>query len=330
MRVLNVKQGSAVAVQNSENKGVFYIVKSGILEVDSEHRLSDKALSRFEAGDSFGMVSALTGHRFLVTVFAKTDAEVIEIPIQMMGSYLINQKSLAIRMMSLYTRELRTIHKHLSMANQPDDRYVSPKKLIHDAKIYMELGKPKYASYALYKYLDWLSKECPDAEQESSAKELLAQTKSNYKGKEWSSSEVSLSADEVIFLENEVSNEIYVVKSGSVKLFTITREQELIIDILGPGEIFGEMAVIDHFQRMASAVTETDTVIMRFTKQTLFDHDGVAILQKIFESLARRIWFSHQRLIILRIPDPVTRLYAFIFNLTRDQDIKNKTWKNTK
>ena len=131
----------------------------------------------------------------------------------------------------------------------------------------------------------------------------------------------------LFFLENESSNDIYVIKSGTVKLFTLAREQELIIDILGPGEIFGEMAFIDQNQRMASAVTDSESVLMRFTKETLFENAGDAILQKIFESLARRIWFSHQRLVILRIADPVTRLYAFVYNLIRDHEIKNKSWK---
>ena len=33
---------------------------------------------------------------------------------------------------------------------------------------------------------------------------------------------------------------------------------------------------------------------------------------------------SHQRLIILKIENPVTRLYALLYNMIRDQDIKKK------
>ena len=199
MRVLDFKQGSAVVVQNSENKGFFYIVKSGVLEVDSEHKLSDKALSRFEVGDSFGMVSALTGHHFLVTVFAKTDAQVIEIPMQMMGSYLTNHKDLTIRLMGLYTRELRAIHKHLSLANLPHERSVLPQKLFNDASVYLQMEKPKYASYALNKYINWLHEQNADMEQEQHAKDLLAKTNVNYNGPVWNPTETRLAADEVIF-----------------------------------------------------------------------------------------------------------------------------------
>jgi len=41
-------------------------------------------------------------------------------------------------------------------------------------------------------------------------------------------------------------------------------------------------------------------------------------------SLARRIWFSHQRLVILRLKDPVARLYAFVYNLIRNAEISSQ------
>jgi CRP-like cAMP-binding protein len=63
-------------------------VRKGTLAIDTEHRLNDRVLSRFEAGDSFGLVSALTGHHFLVTIYAETDAEVAEVPISKIGEYI--------------------------------------------------------------------------------------------------------------------------------------------------------------------------------------------------------------------------------------------------
>nr|WP_275067468.1 Crp/Fnr family transcriptional regulator [Leptospira levettii] len=132
----------------------------------------------------------------------------------------------------------------------------------------------------------------------------------------------TLEAGEVLFVESEKSNEIYVVLEGNVKLFGIVRGFEYVIDVLGPGEIFGEMSLIDNAPRMASAITETKSKILRVTPENLFESVGPSLLQKIFESIARRIWFSHQRLVILRLKTPVTRLYAYLYNSIRDQDIR--------
>lgn len=331
MKIHNYRKGATVVVQNSPNKGFFYVVKSGILEIDSEHKLGDKELSRFEPGDSFGLVSALTGYPFLVSVFAGSDCQVIEVPIQTLGSYLKSQKELAVRMIGLYTRELRAIHKHLSKVNTPADRNYHPEKLLYQAGTYVELGYPRYAAYALHTYIKWAREKGGQEAGIRDAEDQLSklEPEKDYKGPEWKSAAANLEAEEVLFLENEPSKEIYVIQSGAVKLFSLARGRELIIDILGPGELFGEMAFVDDQLRMASTVTVAPTQVLRFSKQNLFDSVGEAILQKIFESLARRIWFSHQRLVILRLKDPIARLYAFLYNLIRDDEIKGQRPKNS-
>jgi CRP-like cAMP-binding protein len=325
MRILKYNKGAIVAVQNSANKGYFFIVKEGVLTVDSEHAFSDKVLSKFVAGDSFGLVSALTGHKFLVTVYAATDATLIEIPVSALGSFLKKQKNLALKMLGLLSGELKATHKYLSMVNQPNERRVHPEKLFKDAEAYLQLNLPKYAVYALQKYLAWMERSGNQDDNMPIARQKIQEIGINYQGPAWHTQTEKIPKDEIIFLENEFSTDIYIIKSGTVRLFKVARNQELIIDVLTAGEIFGEMAFIDNTFRMASAVTDTDSIIMRLSKETLFDAVGESIMQKIFESLARRVWFSHQRLVILRIANPITRLYAFIYNLIRDLEIKNKT-----
>jgi len=323
MKSLLYKKGNSVVVQNAENHGVFYIVKSGTLELDSEHQLSDESLSRFNMGDSFGIVSALTGHKFLITIYAKTDVELIEIPISQIGSFLKNQKSLAIRLLSLYSKELKTIHKYLSKINPAHDRYVHPEKLLETASFFINHNNPKLASYAFNKFIEWAEDKPDYSQKKGYAQKKFKELGENYRGINWDGSLMSLETNEVLFLENEASNDIFLVKSGTVKLFTNAKNQELIIDILEKGEIFGEMAFIDHSDRMASAVTNSESEIMRFSKENLFESVGESILYKIFRSLARRIWLSHQKLNILRLKNPIQRLYAFFHSLIKDKEIKN-------
>lgn len=111
IKVVNYSKGAAIVVQNSTNAGNFFIVRSGRVSVDSEHIVVDHELSYYEAGDSFGLVSALTEHRFLVTLFADTDVELVQIPIRLLGSYLKERKELAMKILGLYSRELRTLQK---------------------------------------------------------------------------------------------------------------------------------------------------------------------------------------------------------------------------
>ena len=73
-------------------------------------------------------------------------------------------------------------------------------------------------------------------------------------------------AREIIFYNGDPANEVFVVRSGKVKV-SVPREEdgrEIIFDILGPGEVFGEMAALegtDH-QATATALETTELEIM--------------------------------------------------------------------
>jgi CRP/FNR family cyclic AMP-dependent transcriptional regulator len=321
IREVKFVKDASIVVQDSVNPGYFFIVRSGRVVVDSEHMLVDHELSYYEPGDSFGLVSAMTGHRYLVTLYAETEVVLLQIPIKLLGTYLKGTKELAMKILGLYSRELRSLQKHLSRANRPADRTYHPERLLLNAKTYISWDKPELASYSLTRFIEW-SKSSGSMTSLSEAEQLLNHTRTNYSGPKWENNQMKLKAGEVLFLESENSNEIYVVIEGSVKLFSIVRGMEYVIDVLSAGEIFGEMSLIDNAPRLASAVTETDSIILQVTADNIFESVGDALLQKIFESIARRIWFSHQRLVILRIKEPIARLYAYLYNSIRDKDIR--------
>ncbi|MFO1470397.1 MAG: cyclic nucleotide-binding domain-containing protein [Turneriella sp.] len=322
IKIKDYKAGSTVIIQNAANPGLFYIVRKGTLAIDTEHRLNDKVLSRFEAGDSFGLVSALTGHHFLVTIYAATDAQVAEIPVSMIGSYLKAQPELALKMLRLYSRELRTIQLHLSKLDNPEDRNITPEILMPLVQKYIDWQKPHYAARALKAYIEWAEKN--DGAHLGTAQNLWLQVKDSYQHVEFSGRGTVVPADTMLFSEGEMGRDIFVVLTGSVKMMRIVRGEEFIIDVLGAGELFGEMAFIENAPRMGSAITTQESTLIRITPEQLISSVAEGVLQKIFENMARRIWFSHQRLIIFKITDPLVRMYAYLYNLVRNQNLRTK------
>lgn len=68
--------------------------------------------------------------------------------------------------------------------------------------------------------------------------------------------------DQTIYLPSDVSNSIYFLKEGKVKISSFSDDgKELIYAILGPGEIFGELAIAGESNREQIAATTEDAVI---------------------------------------------------------------------
>jgi CRP/FNR family transcriptional regulator, cyclic AMP receptor protein len=77
----------------------------------------------------------------------------------------------------------------------------------------------------------------------------------------------SVRAGEVIFAEGDLAHELYVIQRGQVEI----RKGGRLLDTLTEKTIFGEMALIDHAPRAATAVAATDVDLVPVgEKQFLF------------------------------------------------------------
>ena len=67
----------------------------------------------------------------------------------------------------------------------------------------------------------------------------------------------TFAAGETIFTEGTPGREMYVVLEGSVDI----RVSDKTLDVARPGEIFGEMALIDSSARSATAIAKDDCTV---------------------------------------------------------------------
>ena len=102
----------------------------------------------------------------------------------------------------------------------------------------------------------------------------------------------SLKAGSVIFREGEEANELFVIKSGQVRIQVGNRT----ITELSTNDIFGEMALIDNEPRSATAVAITDLELVAVSeKQFLFLVSQTPhFALKVMRVLARRLRASNK------------------------------------
>ena len=69
-------------------------------------------------------------------------------------------------------------------------------------------------------------------------------------------------AGQEIFKEGDNGDGVYVVRDGLVEISGLVNEKtRLVLSQIGPGDMFGEMAVIDYKPRSACAVAKSDTLV---------------------------------------------------------------------
>lgn len=107
-----------------------------------------------------------------------------------------------------------------------------------------------------------------------------------------------LDAGEMLFLKGDPGDALYAVRRGQIRIATGSASgRRLTFNILGPGDVFGEVALLDGRPRTADAVavepTELYTVHRRDFFSLLEKRPMVAI--RIIELLCERIrWMSAQ------------------------------------
>ena len=98
-------------------------------------------------------------------------------------------------------------------------------------------------------------------------------------------------ANDLIFAQGDPSAYAYVLDEGRVEIFREEGDERWVLGTIGPGEIFGEMGLVDERPRSASARVLEDAVVSAVTGeefvQLLFDNsdDGIRYLKALFERL---------------------------------------------
>lgn len=90
-----------------------------------------------------------------------------------------------------------------------------------------------------------------------------------------------------IFSEQEMSDAMYVVVAGSVRLEKEGRE----IMVVGPSQSFGTWALFDNSPRLMSAVAIDDVVLLKIVSDTFYEFlaDHEEVTPAIFKAVIERV-----------------------------------------
>src|SRR5919112_4735096 len=104
--------------------------------------------------------------------------------------------------------------------------------------------------------------------------------------------ERSFPAGASVFTAEQPGEAVYVLLAGSVKVHTSLPDgTEVILAVLGPGEVVGEMSVADSLGRSSSVTTLEDSTFLWMDRKTFLSgiEEVPAISRNLLDILSRRL-----------------------------------------
>ncbi len=127
-------------------------------------------------------------------------------------------------------------------------------------------------------------------------------------------------AGDVLFREDEPGNTMFVIQAGQVRITKSTRDGTKTLAILGAGEFFGEMAILNAKPRNATAEAISALRVLVIDAKTFGQMvvSNAEIAVRLITRLARRLDSANELIEVLMHRDPKARV---ILGLCRQAEL---------
>lgn len=142
---------------------------------------------------------------------------------------------------------------------------------------------------------------------------------------------VTFQKGEQIFCEYEPGDSFYLIQSGRVQIVKIMGNIEKILDILHPGEFFGEMAILEEAPRSASAIAVDKIEVLEFNRKNfeILLQGNPQIAMKLLMTFIKRIYDQKRRFMILTLPNIQAKVADVLLMLSETQSAESKSINET-
>ncbi|PYQ03138.1 MAG: Crp/Fnr family transcriptional regulator [Acidobacteria bacterium] len=128
--------------------------------------------------------------------------------------------------------------------------------------------------------------------------------------------------DTVVFFENEEGDFFFTILEGRIKVTILGDDgREVILSVLGPGDFFGEMALLDNEPRSATAIAVEESELLSLHRndfQTVLN-DNRSITSALIRVLSARLRRANHQISTLALLDVYGRVARVIVDMAREE-----------
>ncbi len=323
-KVVEFNQNAFVIVEGKPADS-FFILRNGKVRLSNEMPIPGEEPSQvLGPGDFFGVVSCMSGHPHIETAQTLEPVSFIVVGKDQYGVLIQKNAPIAMKIIRYFSQRLRIIDKAITKLSFHTAEEENPQNMFKIGEFYFGKKDNKHAAYAYQRYLQYF----PQGQFAAHAKARLQSMNAPMRIAENSAANLGrgFNDGDMIMVENEPGMELYIIQSGKVKITKVVEGNEVLLAVLQPGDIFGEMALLENKPRSATAVaygTVTTLAINKANFETMVQQQP-QLAVKLITILSERIWLASKQLANLLIKDPIGRIYDMLLTLALKQKIPIK------
>lgn len=311
LKVFRANKDAFVYVEGSESSNNFFIIKQGKAKIIREVEVTDESDENLLSdGDYFGVVSCMGRRPRLETVRTLDENLLISVEYDQFIDLIKKNRTVALKILKLYSKKLRAFDDAITRKSLKKPISSNPENLFDIGMYYHNNNELNQAKYAM----DRFSKYCPHSVNIQKAYQLLNEI--NQKTPDYTEYKQvgPLARDypdkSILFCENEPGGDVFIIQEGKIKITKIVGEKEILLAVLNPGDIVGEMALIENKPRSANAIAFGNLKVMAINQQNFQEmvKNQPQITLKIIQLLSERIWVAYKQLENLAIQDDYGRI----------------------
>jgi CRP/FNR family cyclic AMP-dependent transcriptional regulator len=128
--------------------------------------------------------------------------------------------------------------------------------------------------------------------------------------------------DTVVFFENEEGDFFFTILEGRIKVTILGDDgREVILSVLGPGDFFGEMALLDNEPRSATAIAVEESELLSLHRSDFQSvlNDNRSITNALIKVLSARLRRANHQISTLALLDVYGRVARVIVDMAREE-----------
>lgn len=315
LSILNYKSGAYIYVEDDAKADNIYIIRSGEVSLIKELGSLDED-KNLKPGDFFGVVSCMSKHHQIETAQALSDVNLIVVERDQFPLLIKKYSSIAMKMIKFFSQRMRALDESLThITLKSVEGTDSLDHLFSVGEYYIKENKFNLAYHAFHRFLQFVKTGSLVEDAKNRMQKIQPYIDGVHVDDESNQFNRTYKADTMVFSESEPGDEMYIIQSGSIKITKIINNQEVLLAMLKPSDIFGEMALLENKPRSASAIAHKDTKLMVVNRNNFekMAKTQPQLIDRLMELLSNRIWIVYKQLENAQMRNPVGKLWDALF-----------------